>query len=419
MTDLSGRRKPGLPAKAVIASCLTICLAVAALIAIDARGRGVIPASLRSLADAAWSSAENNREDQRDSESTALETFFAVPIPKPDVNGIIELDGQIPFHADRIHWNGAQLVLRGRPDSPARIIVNRVPLQIRTANLILEHVEIIAAGSPSDPRSPGVSPLRVATTLAVFESQSLSLDHCSLLSRIPSGDLLVPGFGFVWAPHNSADQLSREITINNCRLIGDRSTILCSGHLRKLDVRNTLRVGPGPAVQIDARQVKSAPRVLSFEHCTVRESGPLISLRLPNDGRIDAPLTVQSNACVFALENTHGDVKRVTPLIAFAGPAAPKGWQNALKLNARTTVMPLNAALVGRIDTRGQTAEELPAGELTSRGLLMGEFTFQGPASADPEDSLLDELRVPLRSETLPGISRGLAGKVAESGFRR
>lgn len=331
------------------------------------------------------------------------------PIPEPAADGTIEFPHTGPWQATSIVWAGPRLTLKGPPGPPARIIVADAALELRSAEVRLENVELLLV-EPSTSTPP-----------IICQSQTLQMQGCAILSPL---DMLDHGsasgvaatgadgpvtsvaestanVGLRWLPIDASDPLAGRVTIRDCRFIGSHSSIEFNSAVRVVRCVNTLKLGGGPLL-ITGRDAEPTSRTIELEQVTVRESSALMSVWLPADEPWQSRITVRSTDCVFAGRQDSPDA---ASLIAFVDGTLSGDWHRSVVIDGRGSVAGSGINLVSLQSADGRQRRVLDDSQLQVRGLTSTPVTFQGQPSFDPVDSVVARIEANRRSSDPPGIS--------------
>jgi serine/threonine protein kinase len=154
-------------------------------------------------------------------------------MPAPDAKGVIRLDHPGPFAAMDVTQRGA-LVLRGRAERPAVIIVKDGPLHLWADEVTLENVSIVSSSQ---------SALSASTALALIESQNLTVRSCRFESpQAVLSEQAAEPIAIAWRRIDRADPTSGQIEFADCVARNVRDLVFLSESPRKVRLSNVLQV---------------------------------------------------------------------------------------------------------------------------------------------------------------------------------
>ena len=401
--------------KVMAAAVASVLLAAGTLIALHGQTRHWVLAELPQLGRQTSTNIEPNAAT-----SEAIETAHHIPapvvmpLPKPDANGVIELQEHGIYHAEKVIWRGHKLTLRGSKDAPATVRVSGQSLWLRSAfEIICEHVQF-------------ESESHELPQLAVFESQELQLQHCAWRSPLA---LSLPSIGstnseaatatdqpsrtirdaFVWGPHNAQDSLKRKLIVKQTQFLGAYSTIHVGGAGRdhEIEFDNVLKTDGGPLLLLEPHQGRHRATVtVEFNRSTLRACDGAVALKL-REGQLDSRLAVTLIDTVLDLDASPSTNDRVRPAVALVGQRLTKDWTQHVSLTAQGSYTSPGLTRFGLVAADGLRSKSLDASAPKTSGLISTGFTFQGDDLLKVADSLLLEFSAPRRSDTFPGIQDG------------
>lgn len=417
----------------IAVACLAVVIASAALLTLHGQSRDWVTAAI--LASRGEESPQVTPTDDTvvalrpETQTSASPLITAGQLPRPDAYGLIELPDAGPWQAESILWSGQRLALRGTGQTPAVLQIDR-PIRLRASEIAIHNVEIVfvppaattepiasvsTAGhsQPASPeRPPAVSPgLR-------FESQSLTISDTAVLSHEGLTDKAGPRdfaetgvrakpasetpFAFIWTPFNPRDSLPGEINIRDTRLVGDRSSIGLGGSRHLVNCRNVLQSGP-ESLFVIAQSKNPGRHDFQMQHCTLRESGGLLEVRLDDGNAWRSQVRIQPVGCVFDLA-AHGPASAAA-LVRFRADTLTPTWHETLIIDGSDSIARPDLRVVQGVSRDSRHHTELDASNVTLNGLIGATFDFQSPAMGHSfTASVLKSHDASLGSTVRPGI---------------
>ena len=422
-------------------AALAVVVAVASLFTLHGQPREWVTAAIaastgsggngdaKTAADAGPTSvtpAEHNLGEQA---AADLRQF-----PQPDAYGVLTLSDAGAWQAESLLWSGQRLTIRGADATPATVVIDR-PVRFRASEILVENVEFVfrtpqfslpsnAEVSESD-SSNSASRQSVADEAnqpvvpsLQFVSQALSVSDGAFLSEEDDSGFASPAqtgsavdsqqpstqtpFAFVWTPSNPRDSLPGEISIQNTRLIGRRSSIGLGGGRHLVNCRNVLQSG-SESLFVIAQQAVPGRHEFLLQHCTLRESGGLLEVRLDDENVWRSQVRIKPVECVFDLSANGTDEPGA--LVRFRSHSLTPRWSETLIIEGRDSIARPDLKLVELVSRDGQHGQVLDASNVTLNGLIGASFEFRS-ATARPEfaASTLKQHDASLGSTVRPGV---------------
>lgn len=426
---------------------LAVVMASVALLTLHGQSRDWVTAAILASRGEMSLQAEPSNDSvlalHPESPLSASPITTAQELPQPDAYGLIELPDAGPWQARSLLWSGQRLTLRGLSSAPAVLQIDR-PIRIRATEIEISNVEIVF----TSPSPVSEVPARVSTSgsaelaksnvaskpLAMpslqFESQTLLVEDAAFLSEAiqaggvarlasVSGHSAKPAgssatapsetpFAFVWKPFNPRDSLPGEVTLRNTQLVGEHVSIGLAGPRHLVNCWNVLQSGPGPLFVIG--QSKTPGRHdFQMQHCTLRESGGLLEIRLDDGNAWRSQVRIKPVACVFDLVTETSTRKPAFPsaLIRFRADSLTTAWPETLIIDGSDSIARPDLRLVEGASRDGRHHTELDASGVSLNGLIGASFEFQSPEpTADFAASLLKSHDASLVTTERPGIAR-------------
>ncbi len=185
-----------------------------------------------------------------------------LPLPEPDDQGVITLDHPGPYTAGDLVAKGP-LVLRGRRDRPATILVHDRPLHVLADECTLEHVQFLAKSAD---RIAGGSP-----ALVLVESQNLTIRSCrfetdrDIESIRPAGPT-----GVAWRLIDRQDPTAGRLRMEHCVARSVREPLYLADPAREITISNVLAVGVRSL--LSHNRFGALPATVTIEHVTLRDT---------------------------------------------------------------------------------------------------------------------------------------------------
>lgn len=357
---------------------------------------------------------------------------------QPDAYGLLELSGAGPWQAESLLWSGQRLTIRGTDATPSIVVIDR-PVRFRASEIVVENVEFVfrtpqlslppnaevsaSDGSGGASRQPvaGETNQPVVPSLQ-FASQALSVSDGAFLSEEDdsgSASPTQPGsaadrqqsstqtpFAFFWTPSNPRDSLPGEISIQNTRLIGRRSSIGLRGGRHLVDCRNVLQSGPESLFVIAQGKVPGR-HDFELEHCTLRESGGLVEVLLDDGGVWRSQVHIQPDECVFDFPASGMGEPGALVRFRFGADRLAPTWPETLIIDGKDSIARPDLKLVEGVSRDGRLRKVLDASNVTLNGLIGASFEFQS-ATVRPDfaASMLKQHDASLEATARPGIGR-------------
>ena len=337
----------------------------------------------------------------RQKPQTAPQSFGLLPLPEPDPYGLVLLSEPGSYDASSISWPGSHLIIRGAVGAPATIVVSTRPLQLRATEVTLENVDLrLKPGATSAP-----------TSVSQVRSQKLTCRNCRFLTplstvaqngRTTVSPTITSGLAIQWAPIDASDPLAGNLEFINCQLAGSHSSIMLAAPGQKVRCVNTLKLGGGPLF-IATAQAASGDNTFEIEQTTLRNCGSLIAIDLRNSAPWKSRLTIKPVSSVFDLRPRSESESE--SLITLVGGRLQLAWHERVSFEGDDSFAGSHVGLASWQGGNGSGHQPLDAAEVSVRGLMQTEFTFQGPPGQARANSILTDTQTNRLPSQLPGIS--------------
>lgn len=418
---------------------LTVLLASAALMGLDGQSRNWVTATIgmsASIASGQPSTADHGTTVLKTTAPDTGAPSVLKPLPRPDAYGTITLADTGPWRAEPILWSGQRLTLQG-PDEVAALLVVDRPVRFRASEIAFEGVDIVHAqqtdaltsprGGTSAPQEPAAA--RPDSPQLRLESSYLSISRCTVRTTSDSDEITSSGirpvtasaaeppmppvtetttaearnpFAFIWMPSSPLDSLPGEIHLQNVSLTGSRCSLGLAGSRHVVECRNVLQSGPAPLFVIPQSR-SEGQHEFRLQHCTLRESGGLLEIRLTDGTGWNSRVHIRPVRCVFDIaSDPSGDSGS---LIRFRADALTPTWNETLSIDGSDSIARPDMNLVEGVSPDGRYRQVLDASSITLNGLIGATFDFQSPViGPDFANSLLGRHDASLASSISPGI---------------
>jgi eukaryotic-like serine/threonine-protein kinase len=329
-----------------------------------------------------------------------------LPLPEPDPYGLVLLSEPGSYDASSIKWPGSHLIIRGMAGVPATIFVSTRPLHLRATEVTLENVEL--RWKPASTASPA--------SVSQIQSQKLTCRNCRFLTPLSSvthngrptvSPAISFGLAIQWAPIDASDPLAGNLEFINCQLVGSHSSIMLAAPGQKVRCVNTLKLGGGPLF-IATDRAAGGDNTFEIEQTTLRDCGSLIAIDLRNTDPWKSRLTIRPVSSVFDLRSRSENESE--SLITFVGGRLQLAWHERVSFEGDDSVAGSFVGLASWQAGNGSGHQALDAAEVSVRGLMQTEFTFQGSPSQTRANSILTGTQTNRLSSQLPGISNDSGG---------
>lgn len=336
-------------------------------------------------------------ESDKHSSEIDVDNSLERSLPSPDPQGVIRLSTGKPYRAADISVVGP-LQLIGEVGAPAVILVRGTPLKLWAETVRLENVQIRLekSGETAKPIS----------ALVLVTAQNLEVERCALVvadsgalaksSRTSEPSRPIGPAAVAWKLLDPRDAHGGTGQIRHTAILGDGPGVHLASPVKKLDCLGTLKIGPGPFVQMAA--VPASPRTeIRFQDSTARSAGALLRWMPPAEKAIKGRIQIDAADCVF-------DVAAGSALFEFVGESVPPTWMESLSLSGEGSLIPADATLAAMLHPSDGNRESLDGARMSLEGLLSGPYTFTGSIGDDPVASEIQTYEAPRRSSTPPGI---------------
>jgi serine/threonine protein kinase len=331
----------------------------------------------------------DSHSDGPSSHDSVPQTSGLQPLPRPDAEGVIELDGSQVYEAAEIAAVGA-LTIRCGGAEQAVIVVRDRPLRFWAERVVLDNVLVrseAAGGGTSAPTAGGAA-------LLVIDAQELAMRRCAFLSADET-----PRAAIVWSaldPESAAPQrlLARESVFH-----GPGDAVRIEAAVTSLELENVLKTGRGALLELQGPALES-PRSLiaSARQVTLRGADGFVQCALNEDQLSLRPLEFTLQDCVFDITPADG------AFLQFDAAALPQDWPLQIRIGGEGSVLsPECIVAAHHADPEGAMIP-LDTGQVAIEGLQFAQFSFAGPDDATPDNSLAEGEFGYRRSSRPPGI---------------
>ena len=178
---------------------------------------------------------------------------------------------------------------------------------------------------------------------------------------------------------------------------------------QKVRCVNTLKVGGGPLF-IATDGAAGGDNIFEIEQTTLRNCGSLIAIDLRNAAPWKSRLTIKPISSVFDLRPRSEN--EAESLITFVAGRLQLAWHERVSFEGDDSFAGNFVGLASWQAGNGSGHQALDAAEVSVRGLMQTEFTFQGPPNQQRANSILTDTQTNRLSSQLPGISNDSGGNI-------
>lgn len=328
-----------------------------------------------------------------------------LPLPAPDPNGLVLLDAEGPYASAEIAHVG-RLVIRGKKGLRPQIVIDPKSMWLSAKEVRLENLTILAPGA-----AVGGKRENSLSALVVIEAQSLTIRDCSFethadieTSAAPRPRSVELPAAIAWKVPHPEDLSGGDLNAENLACWGHGPVLAVKGPARKISLRNCLKLGPGPLLNLLREEAQPLRLAINLESVTCRQAGSLVRWQVPADPSTPAQsqLTIHADECVFDFEADRG------ALFELVGPAFQSGWLKRVQLIGAGSLIGSDVQVAIWHDGAQTPPAEITPAELqliSLEGLSSEALQFAGPPSRTAAESEIRETSGPRFSPELPGIS--------------
>lgn len=311
---------------------------------------------------------------------TSIEAPTLLPLPEPDAQGRVQLE--TGRYAARELTSPADLLILGPTSGKAEIQLGSEPWKLTSQRLLISGVELQL------PPDPGPPPVEITTQELVLEALTVRGQH-PVESQCFRWSLLIP-----------SDVTGGRLAIRNCAFLQTGNLIELGFPLGPTQIENTLQTGQGSTLTLTSGVSPGARVPVIFNHCTFRDTGPLIRWKLSSSA-VNGQLSLQGTETLLMLAPEQA-------LIEFSQGQLPLDWTRSVQIAAAGLILPDSREVVGyRLPSRD--FRPLPADQVSIDGLLSGEVSFAGSDLTRLTDSNIRDAQIPLRqAQSAPGVDPAL-----------
>jgi hypothetical protein len=338
------------------------------------------------LQDAAADSQPGDRPSSED--SAVARPASLQPLPTPDAQGVIELNGAEAYAAGEIAAVGA-LTIRCTAAEQAVIIVRDRPLRIWAERIVLDNLVI-----RTDEANSGSSPSTAAgESLLVVDTQELAMRRCTYLS---AGELHA---AVIWSALDPDSAAPQRLLVRESVFHGPGDALQVDAPATAVDLNNVLKTGRGTLLRLRGAALGSPrPLVGNAGQVTLREADGFVRCELDNEQPVLRPLELTFQDCVLDIAVSDG------ALLQFDALELPHDWPMQVRIGGEGSVLHPETRLAGHRKNYEGAMVPLDAGQMAIEGLQFADFSFAGPDDAVPENALAVGEFGYRRSSRPPGI---------------
>jgi len=344
----------------------------------------------QSPADSGTSSVKSHKDNLAENSSQQYRS-----LPEPNSDGLILLDSRSPYQADLRSFVGP-MTIQGADESPAIILVTDVSLRLVAEQVTLENVHLLNA----IPDKESQKRRKNSQMLLGVQSQNLTIRNCSFNTG-PYGSTS-PHSAILWRTVDPHDPTGEVVSLQNVVFFGAAGAIRFDTVPTGVRVSNCLKLGRGPMLAFASTPKAGRELKVALQQVTLRSSGSLLGMQVPDDPADSGRVTIEAIDCVFELKDSK------TPLFLLASRSRSSRWLRLMKMTGEGSLVEggLTVGEWQHPETGKRTFIE--SDRIQVAGISAGPFQFAGPNSPDPADSTVKSWRAPRRSPRPPGIEASL-----------
>ncbi|MBM81400.1 MAG: hypothetical protein CMJ78_12535 [Planctomycetaceae bacterium] len=287
-------------------------------------------------------------------------------IPEPDAFGIVHLDPGTTYAAGSIRAVG-DVIIHTKGPRAAEILVEDKPLSILATSVRINNV-VIKQVSPTNDASP---------VLVEVQSHQLKLDgvNFSAAANIQDNER-----AFIsWTSTGNSPSRDGYVQVKNVVFAGRGNAIHLKSCPARTSIENCLKSDDGGLIRVTP-PTAGAQWQLAMSHLTLRKSGPMLTVNLPERQRL--------GYVFMQLDNSVLDFLSDTAMIDLVGTQHPSDW-SWLKLDGEgslTTATFQAATFTDPSDSGTVSREDIP----NLGGIAASPFKFVGEIDGSPSNSEVD-----------------------------
>lgn len=333
-------------------------------------------------------------------------TLAGHTLPEPDARGVITLDTVGPYLATSIKRIGP-LVIRSRPGITAELVIDDQPLFLLAEVVRLEGIHIRRRSLPEV--DPDLKALVLVSSLEL-EVQDVLFQTISSRLTGPSGSLPPEAIretenwpaAVCWKVSDPTNASAGRAVWTNVTIAGASAAFDLRSTFKQIVMKNVLRLGAGPLVDLAIPDVHLIDAELALEHVTLRDAGALLRWRVPEVKPGRQRIRILAQRSVMDCQPAAGGLLEIiTDQFASQWIQRVQMEGDVCLLSERTEVSVQTSAMTGEI-------QPLDSANMELDGISQGVFSFLGSPSLQPHKNAIDSNYEGLRS------TRGLPGIIAD-----
>ncbi|MDB5338871.1 MAG: hypothetical protein JWN70_4490 [Planctomycetaceae bacterium] len=352
---------------------------------------------------AGTSSATTGHDAVTNSQHATTISATLLKLPEPNAQGIIELTSNGPYAPRDIKQIGP-LVIRSRPGVRAEIVVNEAPLILLAEKVQLQGLVFRRANA-----SEGDLDLPVPHAQLLVEALELELRDTSFLTHSSTAAPVIDALEFqtrqpapsaiCWRVPDAAGPRSGLAVLEDVVVLGTSSALELRSSAKKITLRNVLRLGAGPLIDIARPFNGQLELELQMDHVTCRQSGSVVRWVVMDQKPAKEHIRLEARDCVFDVLPTQGG------LLEFVGHEHIAAWTKRIKVVGDNCLTAEQTEVAVRSSPTTDEFAPWDSSELELEGITQEGFTFAGPFSLQTGDSAIQKNPAGVdRSRDLPGV---------------
>ncbi len=336
-----------------------------------------------------------------------------LPLPEPNAQGIIELTSSGPYAPRDIKQIGP-LVIRSRAGVRAEIVVDEAPLVLLAEKVQLQGLVFRRANV-----AEGDQDLPIPRAQLLVEALELELRDTSFLTHSSTATPTIDAVDFqtrqpapsaiCWRVPDAAGPRSGLAVLEDVVVLGTSSALELCSSAKKITLKNVLRLGAGPLIDVARPFTGPLELELQLDHVTCRQSGSVVRWVVMDQKPAKDHIRLEARDCVFDVLPTQGG------LLEFVGEKHVAGWAKRIKVVGDNCLTAEQTEVAVRTSPTTDEFAAWDSSELELEGITQEGFTFTGPFSLQVGNSAIQKNSAGIdRSRDLPGVlSTQLPGRTA------
>ncbi|MCH7688471.1 MAG: serine/threonine protein kinase, partial [Planctomycetes bacterium] len=252
-------------------------------------------------------------------------------LPEPNSDGLIQLDAHGPYHADVRNFVGS-LTIRGTDETQSIIVVSEESFRLVAERVTLENVHLrpaVNAVNTEESEEPNGSGRENQTLLSVH-SQHLVIRNCSFENRmLESFESSPNSSAILWRAIDLQDPAGSSVSLQNTMFTGDSAAIHFATTPYEVQISNCLKLGRGTMLEFASTPKAGRELQLSLQQLTLRGSGELLAMQIPENPAESGRISIEAVDCVFDFAEPR------TPLFLFQSHFNFSHWLKQIKMTGK------------------------------------------------------------------------------------